>query len=105
MREQDSPPATSMQEETEVTDADLAVALLDWFDENQREMPWRSDPKPYHVLLSELMLQQTRVETVLPYYRRFLKRWPTLERFAELSGDAVSPRHKSFFDKVRELFD
>ena len=42
-------------------------------------MPWQDDHTPYHVLLSELMLQQTRVDTVIPYFKAFTKRWPTLE--------------------------
>jgi len=64
-------------------------ALLDWYKENARTLPWRSDPKPYHVLLSELMLQQTRVDTVLAYYDRFLKRWPTLSDLASATEDEV----------------
>ena len=72
-----------------MTKPTIPAALLAWFDANRREMPWRSDPKPYHVLLSELMLQQTRVETVIPYYRRFLERWPTPEAFAAAEEDEV----------------
>lgn len=47
-----------------------------------RTLPWRSDPTPYHVLLSEFMCQQTRVSTALPYFQRFVERWPDLEAFA-----------------------
>ena len=56
--------------------------LLEWFDTEARELPWRQVRDPYRVLLSELMLQQTQVATVIPYYQRFLERWPTLEALA-----------------------
>jgi A/G-specific adenine glycosylase len=68
---------------------DLSNALLEWFDEHARELPWRSDPTPYKVLLSELMLQQTRVETVVPYFLRFTSRWPTLADLARATEDDV----------------
>lgn len=64
-------------------------ALLLWFRESARELPWRRDPTPYAVLLSELMCQQTRVETALPYFERFLTRWPTIEALAAESESAV----------------
>ena len=49
----------------------LAEPLLRWFQENARVLPWREDPAPYRVWVSEIMLQQTRVETVKPYFTRF----------------------------------
>ncbi len=61
---------------------DIVDALLPWFRECARDLPWRRSPTPYRVLLSELMLQQTRVDTVVPYFERFLERWPTLEALA-----------------------
>lgn len=64
-------------------------ALLAWYDTYRRRMPWREDPTPYHVLLSELMLQQTRVDTVIPYFERFVARWPTLEDFARADEEEV----------------
>lgn len=51
--------------------------LLEWFLLNQRQMPWRSDPQPYFVWVSEVMLQQTQVVTVIPYFERFISRFPT----------------------------
>jgi len=58
--------------------------LLAWFDRARRDLPWREpSPDPYRVLVSEIMLQQTRVETVLRYYETFLKRFPTAESLAE----------------------
>jgi A/G-specific adenine glycosylase len=52
--------------------------LLAWYDSQGRDLPWRRDPTPYHTWLSEIMLQQTRVETAIPYYERFLERWPSV---------------------------
>jgi A/G-specific adenine glycosylase len=60
--------------------------LLAWYDDNRRELPWRAKPfqsaNPYHVYLSEILLQQTTVPTVMPYFERFIQRWPTLKDFA-----------------------
>ena len=57
----------------------LRRALLKWFAANARKMPWRNTRDPYRIWLSEVLLQQTRVAAVLPYYRRFLRRFPTLK--------------------------
>ena len=56
--------------------------LLGWFKENARELPWRRTRDPYAILVSEVMLQQTQVDRVLPYYTRFLERFPTVEALA-----------------------
>ena len=60
----------------------LPIPLLQWYRENARVLPWRSDPTPYHVWLSEIMLQQTRVAAVLDYYRRFLAQLPDVAALA-----------------------
>ncbi|RMG83692.1 MAG: A/G-specific adenine glycosylase, partial [Chloroflexi bacterium] len=52
--------------------------LLRWYDAHAAMLPWRADRDPYHVWLSEIMLQQTQVETVIPYYIRFLEAYPTI---------------------------
>jgi A/G-specific adenine glycosylase len=62
---------------------ELQRKLLAWFAEHKRDLPWRADRDPYRVWISEAMLQQTRVETVLPYYARFMARFPTLDALAE----------------------
>ena len=67
----------------------LPDALLPWFAENARDLPWRRDREPYHVWLSEIMLQQTRVEAVKPYYARFLNALPTIADLAECGEDAL----------------
>ena len=60
----------------------IAPALLDWFYKNRRILPFREDPTPYHVWLSEVMLQQTRVSAALPYYERFLAALPDIPALA-----------------------
>ncbi len=66
-----------------------AQDLLTWFDRHRRDLPWRHSRDPYRVWLSEIMLQQTRVEVVLPYYQRFLERFPTVEALAAAGIDEV----------------
>src|ERR1700735_2711098 len=56
--------------------------LLDWFARHRRALPWRADRDPYRVWVAEIMLQQTRIAAVLPYYQRFLEKFPTLESLA-----------------------
>lgn len=56
--------------------------LLDWYDRHRRTLPWRANPDPYAVLVSELMLQQTQVERVIPYFERFMERFPSFEALA-----------------------
>lgn len=63
--------------------------LADWFRVHARILPWRTDASPYRVLLSEFMLQQTRVDTVLPYFERFVARWPDLASLARASEEEV----------------
>ncbi len=74
------------------------IDLLAWYDRHARVLPWRMEPwrarkgeraEPYRVWLSEIMLQQTTVKTVAPYYAKFLQRWPTVERLAAASLDDV----------------
>jgi A/G-specific adenine glycosylase len=59
--------------------------LLAWYEIHGRDLPWRGDPDPYHILVSEVMLQQTQVERVRPKYEEFLERFPTLQSLAEAS--------------------
>src|SRR5207249_5973665 len=70
-----------------------AALLLAWYDRHRRVLPWRAaadeTPDPYRVWLSEIMLQQTTVKAVSPYYARFLSRWPTVDALAAASLDDV----------------
>ena len=61
---------------------ELPIPLLLWYRENARVLPWRSHPTPYRVWVSEIMLQQTRVAAVLPYFQRFMARYPTVQDLA-----------------------
>ncbi len=70
-------------------DERFVTSLLDWYVNRRRDLPWRRSSDPYHIWLSEVMLQQTRVETVLPYFERFLARFPRLEILAAASEDDV----------------
>ncbi|TVP58236.1 MAG: A/G-specific adenine glycosylase [Gemmatimonadales bacterium] len=84
---------------------DLRASLLAFFDEHQREMPWRETSDPYRIWVSEVMLQQTRVETVVPYYRRWMERFPTVRTLAEASTDEVL-RHwqgLGYYSRARNL--
>jgi A/G-specific adenine glycosylase len=67
----------------------VAAALCNWFALNKRAMPWRETRDPYCIWLSEIMLQQTQVATVIPYYHRFLTRFPTVESLARAPLDDV----------------
>ncbi len=73
-----------------MTDLQFISALLPpWYEGNARPLPWRADREPYHVWLSEIMLQQTRAETVIPYYRRFLAALPSVADLAEAPEDRL----------------
>lgn len=63
--------------------------LVTWFDEHQREMPWRETSNPYYIWLSEVMLQQTQVKTVIDYYHRFIHRFPTITELSQAHEDEV----------------
>jgi A/G-specific adenine glycosylase len=68
----------------------FATALLDWYDQHGRkDLPWQQSPTPYHVWLSEIMLQQTQVGTVIGYYQRFIDRFPDIEKLTNAGQDEV----------------
>ena len=71
------------------TAAPIAKALLAWYRKHRRNLTWRDNPDPYRVWVSEIMLQQTRVDTVIPYYHRFLTRFPTVADLAAAHLDDV----------------
>ena len=86
-------------------DPRLPEAILPWYDANKRDLPWRQDREPYHVWLSEIMLQQTRVEAVKGYYARFLERLPDIRALAECGDETL---HKlweglGYYSRVRNL--
>jgi len=67
----------------------IRAHLLRWYDTNRRDLPWRRTRDPYAIWISETMLQQTRVETVIPYYERFLGRFPDVDALADASEEEV----------------
>lgn len=83
-----------------------AERLLAWYDKVKRPLPWRVDRDPYRIWVSEIMLQQTRVETAIPYYRRFLEAFPDLEALA-LAGEEEVLAHWSglgYYRRARALW-
>ena len=83
----------------------LPGLLLPWYEQNKRDLPWRADRDPYHIWLSEIMLQQTRVEAVKGYYARFLDALPTIEALARCDDELL---HKlweglGYYSRVRNL--
>ncbi len=84
---------------------DLQTLLLDWFQKHQRPLPWRENPTPYEVWISEIMLQQTQVKTVLPYYRRWMDRFPDLPAVAEASEDELLKHWEGlgYYSRVRNI--
>ena len=83
----------------------LPSVLLPWYRENKRDLPWRRDRDPYHIWISEIMLQQTRVEAVKGYYARFLEALPTVEDLAKADDEKL---HKlweglGYYSRVRNL--
>jgi A/G-specific adenine glycosylase len=67
----------------------IVPLLLDWYEKSARELPWRENTDPYRVWISEVMLQQTRVETVIPYYLRFLAKYPSIKELSEAKEDEL----------------
>lgn len=84
---------------------EIVEPLLDWYQENARVLPWRQDPSPYHVWLSEIMLQQTRVEAVKEYYKRFLDVLPTVQDLAAVEEDELLKLWQGlgYYNRVRNL--
>jgi A/G-specific adenine glycosylase len=79
--------------------------LISWFKAEQRDLPWRKDQNPYKVWVSEIMLQQTRVDTVIPYFNRFIEWFPTIEALAEANEDKVLKAWEGlgYYSRVRNL--
>jgi A/G-specific adenine glycosylase len=90
-----------------VTSGEPRRALLRWYRRHRRRLPWRASRDPYAIWVSEIMLQQTRVETALRYYPRFLERFPTLESLARAPQSAVLARWSGlgYYSRARQLHD
>jgi A/G-specific adenine glycosylase len=85
--------AVARKQRSRIAVQDAATPLLEWYDRERRELPWRYAPgvlaDPYRVWLSEIMLQQTTVKVVIPYFERFITRWPTVAELAAAHEDEV----------------
>ena len=88
----------SRKSRTSAKDREIAVRLLDWYDEHHRDLPWRISPAmhkagvkpdPYRIWLSEIMLQQTTVEAVKPFFRKFVEKWPDVSALAAAETEDV----------------
>ncbi len=85
--------------------AAIVPPLLSWYREVGRPLPWREGPSPYHVWISEIMLQQTRIEAALPYYRRFLAAFPTVAALAAAEDDHLMKMWEGlgYYSRARNL--
>jgi len=83
----------------------FAQSLLNWYDQNARDLPWRGHSDPYAVWVSEIMLQQTRVETVIPYFEMWMQRFPTVKALAEASEQDVLNEWEGlgYYSRARNL--
>lgn len=83
------------------------VDLLTWYYENARDLPWRKDQDPYKVWVSEIMLQQTRVDTVIPYFNRFMEDYPTIFHLAEADEQEVLKQWEGlgYYSRARNLHE
>ncbi|WP_246197445.1 A/G-specific adenine glycosylase [Cytobacillus depressus] len=79
--------------------------LIGWFEAEQRDLPWRKDKDPYKVWVSEIMLQQTRVDTVIPYFHRFIEQFPTIKALSEAEEDKVLKAWEGlgYYSRARNL--
>jgi len=79
--------------------------LIDWYEREKRDLPWRKSQDPYRVWVSEIMLQQTRVDTVIPYYQRFMEKFPTIEALANADEDDVLKAWEGlgYYSRARNL--
>ncbi len=89
-------------------DFDLKAAvepLLKWYEKNKRELPWRSQATPYRVWVSEIMLQQTRVEAVKPYFARFMEALPDIQALAQCPQDRLLKLWEGlgYYNRVRNM--
>lgn len=83
----------------------LQADLIGWFEREQRDLPWRKDQDPYKVWVSEIMLQQTRVDTVIPYFHRFIEQFPTIQTLSEADEEKVLKAWEGlgYYSRARNL--
>ena len=90
---------------TRIYSKTLKKLLLNWYEKEKREMPWRNNLDPYRILVSEFMLQQTQVKTVIPYFERWIKSFPTLQKLAKARESTVLKHWEGlgYYSRARNL--
>ena len=83
----------------------ITSELLNWYQKNKRDLPWRTTKNPYYIWISEIMLQQTRVEAIKVYYERFITKLPTLYDLANISEDELLKLWEGlgYYSRVRNM--
>lgn len=94
-----------MIEWSKTTIKEFQTSLLGWYDENHRDLPWRHDQDPYHIWVSEIMLQQTQVNTVIPYYERFMRLFSSIEKLAQAPEEQLLKAWEGlgYYSRVRNM--
>lgn len=84
---------------------EMRMLVIQWYQKNKRELPWRKEKNPYHIWLSEIMLQQTRIEAVKQYYERFIKQLPTIQDLAEVKEEKLLKLWEGlgYYNRARNL--
>lgn len=95
----------SKNQKAEIKTSRLVIALLDWFAQSARDLPWRRTRDPYAIWVSEIMLQQTQVKTVIPFWERWMRELPTIQAAANAPSEKI---HKlweglGYYTRVRNL--
>ncbi len=87
------------------TIASFRLTLLDWYDRHKRQLPWRMTKDPYCIWVSEIMLQQTQVATVIPYYQRFLENFPDIASLAQADEERLLKAWEGlgYYSRVRNM--
>ena len=95
----------TVQAKGETDEAFYSRELLAWYRKHKRDLPWRRNKDPYRIWVSEIMLQQTRVETVIPYYHRFMEQFPTVEALADAPEEQVLKAWEGlgYYSRARNL--
>lgn len=84
---------------------EIVPLIVDWYRQNKRELPWRKEKNPYHIWLSEIMLQQTRIEAVKKYYERFIQNLPTIDDLANVKEETLLKLWEGlgYYNRARNL--
>lgn len=88
-----------------IDNSQFQTDLLTWYERNKRDLPWRNNQDPYKIWVSEIMLQQTQVDTVIPYFERFMQKFPTVDALANASEQSVLKEWEGlgYYSRARNL--